>query len=69
MISLVWGTEYSSERFIRQLYRTVQYFSRFLAWFLLSRGKKVEAARWTALKGHLGIGRKRKACPWLHDQT
>lgn len=41
-----------------KLYRTVQYFSRFLAWFLLSRGKKVEAARWTALKGHLGIGRK-----------
>lgn len=41
-----------------KLYRTVQYFSRFLAWFLLSRGNKVGAARWTALKTHLGIGRK-----------
>ncbi|KAG2061973.1 peroxisomal biogenesis factor [Suillus hirtellus] len=41
-----------------KLYRTVQYFSRFIAWFLVSRGNKVEAARWTALKSHLGIVRK-----------
>ncbi|KAG1716540.1 hypothetical protein ID866_592 [Astraeus odoratus] len=41
-----------------QLYRTVQYFSRFLAWYLQSRGKKIEAARLTALKNHLALGRK-----------
>jgi len=41
-----------------KLYRTVQYFSRFLAWYLLSRGNKAEAARWTALKSHLALGRK-----------
>jgi len=41
-----------------KLYRTVQYFSRFIAWFLLSRGNKAEAARWNALKNHLALGRK-----------
>ncbi|KAH7909114.1 peroxisomal biogenesis factor 11 [Hygrophoropsis aurantiaca] len=41
-----------------KLYRTVQYFSRFLAWYLLSRGDKAQAARWTALKNHLALGRK-----------
>ncbi|KAH7931124.1 peroxisomal biogenesis factor [Leucogyrophana mollusca] len=41
-----------------KLYRTVQYFSRFLAWYLLSRGEKAQAARWTALKNHLALGRK-----------
>ncbi|OJA10839.1 hypothetical protein AZE42_00293 [Rhizopogon vesiculosus] len=41
-----------------KLYRTIQYFSRFLAWYLLSRGNKVEAARWSALKSHLAAGRK-----------
>ncbi|KAN0100729.1 Peroxisomal biogenesis factor 11 [Tylopilus felleus] len=41
-----------------KLYRTVQYLSRFLAWFFLSRGNKNEAARWNALKSHLALGRK-----------
>ncbi|KIJ68317.1 hypothetical protein HYDPIDRAFT_124671 [Hydnomerulius pinastri MD-312] len=41
-----------------KLYRTVQYFSRFLAWFLLSKGDKLQAARWNALKNHLALGRK-----------
>ncbi|KAF8912784.1 peroxisomal biogenesis factor 11 [Gymnopilus junonius] len=39
-------------------YRAVQYFSRFYAWYLLRNGDKVEAARWSALKGHLGTARK-----------
>ncbi|KZT30519.1 peroxisomal biogenesis factor 11 [Neolentinus lepideus HHB14362 ss-1] len=41
-----------------KLYRAVQYFSRFLAWFLLSRGHKEQAAKWNALKSHLALGRK-----------
>ncbi|KAI0963388.1 hypothetical protein AcW1_000477 [Taiwanofungus camphoratus] len=39
-------------------YRAVQYFARFLAWLLLSRGYKVEASRWNALKSHLALARK-----------
>ncbi|GBE77920.1 peroxisomal biogenesis factor [Sparassis latifolia] len=41
-----------------KLYRAVQYFSRFFAWLLLSRGDKLNAARWNALKAHLTLGRK-----------
>ena len=41
-----------------QLYRAVQYFSRFLAWYLISRGYKIEGARWNALKSHLALARK-----------
>jgi len=41
-----------------KLYRTIQYLSRFLAWFFLSRGSKAEATRWNALKTHLALGRK-----------
>ncbi|KAJ2920301.1 hypothetical protein MD484_g14, partial [Candolleomyces efflorescens] len=41
-----------------KLYRAVQYFSRFYAWHLLSKGDKEEAARWAALKSHLGTARK-----------
>ncbi|EMD41747.1 hypothetical protein CERSUDRAFT_79384 [Gelatoporia subvermispora B] len=41
-----------------KLYRAVQYFARFLAWALLSRGLKIEAARWNALKSHLALARK-----------
>ncbi|KIK96363.1 hypothetical protein PAXRUDRAFT_826031 [Paxillus rubicundulus Ve08.2h10] len=41
-----------------KLYRTVQYFSRFLAWFFLSRGDKLQAVRWNALKNHLALARK-----------
>ncbi|KAH0838409.1 peroxisomal biogenesis factor 11-domain-containing protein [Lanmaoa asiatica] len=43
-----------------KLYRTIQYLSRFLAWFFLSRGNKAEATRWNALKNHLALGRKRE---------
>ncbi|KAJ3475448.1 hypothetical protein NLI96_g11827 [Meripilus lineatus] len=41
-----------------KLYRAVQYFARFLAWFLGARGYKIQAARWNALKSHLALGRK-----------
>ncbi|KAG8724892.1 Peroxisomal membrane protein PMP27 [Ceratobasidium sp. 395] len=41
-----------------KLYRTVQYFARFLAWFLLTRGYKLEASRWNSLKAALASGRK-----------
>ncbi|PPQ70969.1 hypothetical protein CVT26_014235 [Gymnopilus dilepis] len=39
-------------------YRAVQYFARFYAWYKLRNGDKSEAARWSALKGHLGTARK-----------
>ncbi|KAJ3987548.1 peroxisomal biogenesis factor 11 [Lentinula detonsa] len=39
-------------------YRAIQYFARFYAWFLLSRGEKESAARWNALKTHLATARK-----------
>ncbi|KAJ7361609.1 peroxisomal biogenesis factor 11 [Mycena albidolilacea] len=39
-------------------YRAVQNFARFYAWLLISRGNKTDAARWTALKSHLGTARK-----------
>ena len=42
-----------------QVYRATQYFARFFAWYLISRGHKVDAVRWNALKGHLAIARKR----------
>jgi len=41
-----------------KLYRTIQYLSRILAWLSFSRGDKIEAARWNALKNHLALGRK-----------
>ncbi|KAI6132722.1 peroxisomal biogenesis factor 11 [Pisolithus croceorrhizus] len=54
-----------------KLYRTVQYFSRFLAWYLQSRGQNLEAARWTALKNHLALARKlmRLGKPMEHLQA
>ncbi|KAG6846027.1 hypothetical protein H0H87_011075 [Tephrocybe sp. NHM501043] len=39
-------------------YRAIQYFARFFSWYLLNKGDKVDAARWNALKSHLGIARK-----------
>ncbi|KAJ7225399.1 peroxisomal biogenesis factor 11 [Mycena pura] len=39
-------------------YRAVQNFARFYAWYLISRGDKADAAKWTALKSHLGTARK-----------
>ncbi|KAF5390314.1 hypothetical protein D9757_002810 [Collybiopsis confluens] len=39
-------------------YRAIQYFARFYTWFLLSRGEKDAAARWSALKTHLATARK-----------
>ncbi|KAG8219914.1 peroxisomal biogenesis factor 11 [Butyriboletus roseoflavus] len=41
-----------------KLYRTIQYLSRFLAWFFLTRGNKAEVIRWNALKNQLALGRK-----------
>ena len=48
----------------KQTYRAVQYFSRFLAWYLLTKGHKLEAARWNALKNHLALGRKCACIPF-----
>jgi len=41
-----------------KLYRAIQYFSRFLAWFLIRRGFADEGGRWDALKAALASGRK-----------
>ncbi|THH32003.1 hypothetical protein EUX98_g2179 [Antrodiella citrinella] len=41
-----------------KMYRAIQYLARFLAWVLLNRGYKIQAARWTALKAHLALARK-----------
>ncbi|KLO20233.1 peroxisomal biogenesis factor 11 [Schizopora paradoxa] len=41
-----------------KVYRAVQFFARFLAWFLTDKGFATEAARWNSLKTHLAIGRK-----------
>ncbi|KAJ8702764.1 Peroxisomal membrane protein PMP27 [Pleurotus ostreatus] len=52
-------------------YRAIQYFARFYAWYLLSRGNKDEAARWSSLKSHLGTARKlmRLGKPMEHLQS
>jgi len=52
-------------------YRAIQYFSRFLAWYHLTRGNKVEAARFSSLKSHLGVARKlmRLGKPMEHIQS
>ncbi|KAI5124613.1 hypothetical protein M0805_004223 [Coniferiporia weirii] len=41
-----------------KIYRAAQYFARFYAWFLISKGYNIDAARWDALKTHLASGRK-----------
>lgn len=51
----LWSTTLGRDK----TYRAIQYFARFYAWFLLSRGYKLEATRWNALKNHLALGRKR----------
>ncbi|KAF8167978.1 peroxisomal biogenesis factor 11 [Crassisporium funariophilum] len=52
-------------------YRAIQYFARFFAWYLLVKGDKTEAARWAALKAHLGLARKlmRLGKPMEHLQA
>jgi len=52
-------------------YRAAQNFARFYAWYLISRGDKFDAARWTALKSHLGTARKllRLGKPMEHLQA
>ena len=39
-------------------YRAIQYFSRFLAWYLIKRGSTLEAARWDSLKNAMATCRK-----------
>ncbi|KAF8526421.1 peroxisomal biogenesis factor 11 [Gautieria morchelliformis] len=39
-------------------YPAVQYFARFLAWYLIRRGNTVQGARWNNLKSSLASGRK-----------
>ncbi|TFK30562.1 peroxisomal biogenesis factor 11 [Coprinopsis marcescibilis] len=41
-----------------KLYRAVQFFARFYAWYLTRKGTKEDVARWSALKSHLGTARK-----------
>ncbi|THH07629.1 hypothetical protein EW145_g3260 [Phellinidium pouzarii] len=41
-----------------KIYRAAQYFARFYAWFLVSKGYNIQAVRWNALKSHLATGRK-----------
>jgi len=41
-----------------KLYRTIQYLSRFLAWYFDYKGNKLDAVRWISLKTHLGTARK-----------
>ncbi|KAF7339362.1 Peroxisomal biogenesis factor [Mycena sanguinolenta] len=52
-------------------YRAAQNFARFYAWLLISQGHKANAARWTALKSHLGTARKllRLGKPMEHLQA
>ncbi|KAF8640585.1 hypothetical protein AX17_000247 [Amanita inopinata Kibby_2008] len=52
-------------------YRAVQYFARFFAWYLLTTGDKDAAAKWNALKSHLGTARKlmRLGKPMEHLQA
>jgi peroxin-11B len=63
----VWSTTVGRDK----TYRAVQYFSRFIAWYLLSRGNQLEATRWNALKGHLALARKllRLGKPLEHAQA
>ncbi|EKM60933.1 uncharacterized protein PHACADRAFT_133883 [Phanerochaete carnosa HHB-10118-sp] len=63
----LWSTTVGRDK----TYRAVQYFARLLAWLLLSRGQKIEAARWNAIKNHLALGRKlmRLGKPWEHLQN
>lgn len=42
-----------------KLYRAIQYFSRFLSWYLFRKGySKETVARFGAIKSSLGTGRK-----------
>jgi len=50
----LWSTTVGRDK----TYRTVQYFSRFLAWYLIRLGYKEDALKWNALKSALGTGRK-----------
>jgi peroxin-11B len=52
----VWSTTVGRDK----TYRAVQYFARFFAWFLLTRGEEYKdlATRWSALKSSLATGRK-----------
>ncbi|KIM34408.1 hypothetical protein M408DRAFT_325815 [Serendipita vermifera MAFF 305830] len=50
----IWATTLGRDK----TYRAIQYFARFYAYILLTRGDKDAAQRWNALKNHLGLGRK-----------
>ncbi|KIM85398.1 hypothetical protein PILCRDRAFT_360634 [Piloderma croceum F 1598] len=50
----LWSTTLGRDK----TYRTIQYFSRFLAWYLIRQGDKGNAVKWNALKSALGTGRK-----------
>ncbi|KAF7307026.1 Peroxisomal biogenesis factor [Mycena indigotica] len=55
-----------------KVYRLVQNYARFYAWFLLSRGHdKADIAKYNALKSHLGTARKlmRLGKPFEHLQA
>ncbi|KAF9112735.1 Peroxisomal membrane protein PMP27 [Mortierella sp. AM989] len=51
-----------------KIYRAVQYFSRFLAWYLYRQGASKETvARFNSLKKTLGLSRKRKPVEHLEN--
>lgn len=50
----LWSTTLGRDK----TYRTAQYFSRFLAWYLIRLGYNEHAVKWNALKSALGTGRK-----------
>ncbi|KAF8978019.1 Peroxisomal membrane protein PMP27 [Entomortierella lignicola] len=53
-----------------KIYRTIQYFSRFLAWYLYRQGASKETvARFTSLKKTLGLSRKCKPIEHLENAS
>jgi len=50
----VWSTTLGRDK----TYRALQYFARFLAWYLIARGQHAPAAKYNALKSHLALARK-----------
>jgi len=50
----LWSTTIGRDK----TYRTLQYFSRSLAWYLIRLGYREDAAKWNALKSALATGRK-----------
>jgi peroxin-11B len=50
-----------------KFFGALQNFARFYEWLLISRGNKTDAARWTALKTHLALSRKRRSSAYANQ--